>query len=298
MKQLKDRENLKYLFIVNPKAGNGKALKSIGYINKYMSDKNLSFDFIYTEKPKDGIALVTENIDKYDIFVALGGDGTINEVAEGISINGKGILSIIPLGTGNDLAKVVYKKAKLKEVLDIITSGEIKEMDICRVNHGYFFNVASIGLDAQVIVNYNQLNRFKGKIKYIFSVFYTIFNFIYRNLEIDIDGKNYNREITLVAMGNGKYYGGFFKILPDANIDDGKLHICIVKKVDSCKIFFLAPLLLFGFHKNISKYVEISKCDKILIKSKKPYNLNLDGEILEKTRIAEIRIDGKIKVIY
>lgn len=289
---------MKYLFIINPKAGSGKTLKYIDTIKAYMKEKNLEYKIEMTKGKNHASDLVMENRDDFQVFVAVGGDGTNKEVAEGIIRAKKGILAILPLGTANDLAKVIYGRQNIRKILDRISLGEEKSIDVIRADDEYCFNIASVGFDAQVIVNYNNLKHFRGKIKYFIAVIYTIFNFKYRNLEIEIDGRKIKEQVTLLAMGNGKYYGEFFKILPDAKIDDGYLHICLIKKLSRLKIIFLAPILLVGKHKYLKKYAEFYKCEEILIISKEKIFLNLDGEIVENTKLAKLEIYGKMKIIY
>lgn len=287
-----------YLFIINPIAGKGKALRFIEYIERYMEENKLAYNLIYTEKTGQATGLVLENIEDYDVFVAVGGDGTIKEVAEGISKAGRGILASLPLGTGNDLAKVLYGGNNLEKALYKITHKPVRYIDVCRVNAGYFTNIGSIGFDAQVIVNYINMKKFSGRIKYFLAVVYSLFTFKYRNLKIDLDGEEYKGEITLLAMGNGSYYGGYFKVLPEAKLDDGFLHVCMVKKLGRLKIFLLAPFLLFGLHKPFKKYVKFYRVKNAKVTSKHKFYLNLDGEILESTNSANFYIGGKIPIIY
>ncbi len=287
-----------YLFIINPRAGRFSTSKIGELIASHMEREGKTYKIVYTEKKKDATRLVIDNIDNYQVFVAVGGDGTIKEVAEGISISRRGILAVLPLGTGNDLAKVLYKTRELGKILNKITKNRISYIDTARVNKDYFFNIASLGYDAQVIVNYNKMEKFKGKFKYFLAVIYSLFNFKYREVSLKTEDFSYQGKITLLAIGNGKFYGGFFKVLPEAEIDDGYLHICLVKKISRIKIFFLAPFLIFGLHKPFKSYVVFLKAREVQVQSRDNFKLNLDGEIIEETSLARYFIGERIKIIY
>ena len=287
------------LFIINPIAGGGKANSLISQIKESMDKHNRKYDIILTSKPKEAIEISKENVDKYEIIVAVGGDGTINEVAKGIISTGRGTLGIIPGGTGNDMAKSLGISMDPQKSLEILNRGFKKEIDIGTVNNSSFFNIASVGLDAEVIENHNKFkSRIRGGKVYILSVIYTLFNFKDKDLEIEIDGKILNEKIMLLAVGNGKYYGGGMKIIPTAKINDGFLHICIVSGISKIKTMILFPTIFKGNHIKYEKYVRIYKAKKIKIKSKTKISINVDGEVFPQEKEIEFKLNSqKLQVI-
>ena len=287
------------LFIINPIAGGGKAKKIIPLIQDSMSKHKKNYDIISTTKPKEAIDIAKDNVDKYEVIVAVGGDGTINEVAKGIISTGRGTLGIIPGGTGNDMVKSLGISTNPEDSLETIVKGFRKEIDIGRINDVSFLNIASLGFDAEVTVNHDKFKgRVKGKLVYILSVIYTLFDYKDKRLEIDIDDEKLDEDILLLAVGNGKYYGGGMKILPSAEVDDGYLHICIVSGIGKIKTLFLFPTIFKGNHINHRKYVKVYKAKTIKVRSKKEIFLNIDGDIFPKEKEIQFRIDKKkLKVI-
>lgn len=287
------------LFIINPIAGGGKAKELIPLIEEFMNKHKRAYNIISTTKPKEAIDIAKENVDNYEIIVAVGGDGTINEVAKGIIGTGRGTLGIVPGGTGNDMIKSLGISMDPEESLKTIVKGFRKEIDIGKINNINFLNIASVGFDAEVIVNHDKFKgKVKGKLVYILSVIYTLFNYRDKRLEIDIDGEKLVEDILLLAVGNGKYYGGGMKILPSAKIDDGYLHICIVSGIGKIRTLFLFPTIFKGNHINYNKYVKIYKARNIRVKSKKEIFLNIDGDSFPKEKEIQFKLDNnKLNVI-
>lgn len=288
-----------YLFIVNIIAGGNKSKAIIPIIEDFMTGKEHSYEIEKTSYSKEATNIVEQNIEKYKVFVAVGGDGTINEVCQGLINKKKGKLGIIPGGTGNDLARDLGIPLEPSKSLKNILNGKVMELDVGKANGYNFMNIASIGYDAEVINNYNKFrNRIHGKLSYIFSVIYTLIGFKSINMEFEIDGEKFKGAYTLLAIGNGKYYGGGFKILPDAIINDGNLHLCTITHLSKLKIILLFPTILFGKHVDLVKYVKIYKVKNLKIKLNKPIWLNLDGELVEKTRDVNFSLERyKVKLI-
>lgn len=287
------------LFIINPIAGGGKAKSLISQIEKTMDKYNRNYDILFTKEPKEAIKIAKQNVDNYEIIVAVGGDGTINEVAKGIISVGRGILGIVPGGTGNDMAKSLGISMDPEKSLEMLNRGFKREIDIGKVNNSSFLNITSVGLDAEVIENHNKFkNRIKGVAVYILSAIYTLFNFKDKDLEIEIDGKLLKEEIMLFAVGNGKYYGGGMKIIPAAQVNDGFLHICIVSGISKLKTMILFPTIFKGNHIKYKKYVRIYKAKEIKIRAKTKISINVDGEMFPKEKDIEFKLSSqKLKVI-
>ena len=287
------------LFIINPIAGGGKAKNLIPLIKNSMEKHKKDYDIILTTRPKEAIDIAKDNVDNYEIIVAVGGDGTINEVAKGIINAGKGTLGIVPGGTGNDMIKSLGISMDPEESLETIIKGVEKEIDIGKINSSSFLNIASVGFDAEVIVNHDKFKgRVKGKLVYILSVIYTLFDYKDKRLEIYIDGEKLEEDIMLMAIGNGKYYGGGMKILPTSKINDGYLHICIISGISKIRSLYLFPTLFKGNHINYKKYVKLYKAKEIKVKSKEELFLNIDGDSFPKEKEIKFKLDNnKLKVI-
>lgn len=287
------------LFIVNPVAGGGRAKELVPLIKEIMDKHKKDYVITLTTKPKEAIELVERNANIYDTIVAVGGDGTVNEVARGLINVGKGTLGIVPGGTGNDMAKSLNIDMDPREALELLCNGTIKPIDIGKINGHKFLNIASVGFDAEVVFNnVNIKKKIKSGISYAISVVYTLINFKNKKVEIEIDGKTIKDNIILMAVGNGKYYGGGMKILPMAKVDDGFFHICIVSKARKTKLLFLFPTIFKGNHIKYNKYVQIYKSKNIKVKSEEKIMLNIDGEIIPNINEIEFSMEEiKLNVI-
>lgn len=269
------------LFIVNPVAGGGKPKETIPLIKKYMELNGTRYKVIETKEPMEAIEISEKYAQEYNTIVAVGGDGTINEVAKGLIRAKTGVLGIIPSGTGNDISKSLGISQNPEESLQAIINNNIKSMDIGLVNGLPFLNIASIGFDAETVKNTNRVKRIlKGKAAYIIGVLVTLLSYRSRYISFTIDEKEYSRKFLLIAVGNGSFYGGGMKILPMAKIDDGYFHICIVKNISNFKALFLFPTIFKGNHLKYEKYIEIFKVKRIIIKNEKNTLINLDGELI------------------
>lgn len=277
---------MKHLFIINPKAGKGKAVTFIKEIKEYFKDKEDYF-IETTEREGHATSLVREYVDRNDYRVySIGGDGTLNEVLNGI-IGSNSSLAVIPAGTGNDFIKSIMEGGNNKDILRRTIEGTEEFIDLGKINKKYFINISSVGFDAAVTQNARYLKRkpfVSGKLAYLFSIFLTMYKFKGIDVDIIIDGVTIKRKILLIAIANGKYYGGGMKVAPDAKVTDGLLDICIVNNMSMWRVFRLFPKLIIGRHGDIEE-VEFLKCESILIKGKESFPINMDGEILNNNEI-------------
>lgn len=271
---------MNHLFIINPAAGKGKGVKYAEAIRNYFKHRNEPYYIEFTKGPGDASRIAKDYVstDHYRVY-SIGGDGTLNEVLNGI-VNSSSSLAIIPSGSGNDFFR------NLDDVLDesLLTRtihGTEKFIDIGKVNDRYFINVASAGIDAEVVFNANRFKKlplFNGMVAYVAGVFYTVFKYKSFNSTVTIDHVNYDKETLLLAVANGKYYGGGMKIAPSANIDNGYLDIYHIDKANPFRILKLFPLLIKGRHESI-KEVTYFKSKNVKISSDLGFLLNIDGEI-------------------
>lgn len=273
---------MKHLFIINPVAGNGRTLEYVEKIKTLLGNKE---DYIIEITQREGHAteLAKQYTSKQDYRVyAVGGDGTVNEVLNGMAET-KSSLAIIPAGSGNDFARTIYpSKYDEKELLSRLLTAESRLVDLSKVEDKYFLNIASVGLDAEVASNANQIKKcrfIKGEFAYILGIFKTLASFKINPLKVVIDKKIVlNKRILLMAVANGKYYGGGIKIAPKANVKDGQFDIYLVNDMGLIRILNVLPKLFKGTHEEV-KEVEVYKAQQVKIWSKDPITVNIDGEI-------------------
>lgn len=290
---------MEYLFIINPTAGKGRGLKYISIVEEYFKDKPEKYIIKLTEYKDHAkeIAKYYSCQKDYHIF-AVGGDGTVNEVLNGM-IGSNSTLSIIPCGTGNDFVKTLYSNSSLNNSIENHIYGNSSYIDIGKVNDRYYLNISSVGFDAEVVFNARKFKYTKmipSSFAYLAGVIYTAFKFDSLELNIQIDDLNIKQNTFLLAVSNGKCYGGGIIITPEANITDGKFDICNIRKVGILTILLSIGKALKGNLKVI-KEVSYHKGKTIIVSSEKDFSLNVDGELL-RTNYAKFQVISEgIKVM-
>lgn len=278
---------MKWIFIVNIKSGQGKSLKELSTIHKVMRKHHQDYEIIKTEE----VLHATKLANKYNkndnvCLVSMGGDGTLNEVVNGIN---EGVnLAVIPSGTGNDFFRLIADQNKSIEELitDLISYQSIK-VDYCQIKYdhhtSYFINSASFGLDVDVYVDAIKLikNKFLTKsMAYNLAISKNIFFPKKNRITYTVDdGQPIEINTMIFAIMNGRYYGNGFKPTADALIDDGLLDLCIIKPLTLSKITKLLPKYKKGTLTNKEKEVINLKAQKIKIHSLKTITAERDGEL-------------------
>jgi diacylglycerol kinase (ATP) len=234
------------IFIVNPIAGGGRARKYIRSIQERCQKEQRNYQIIQTSKPKEATEIALMFRDSKYLVVAVGGDGTVNEVMTGI-LESEAILGILPYGSGNDVASSF--KIFPYNALDILMQEKSEKVDVATVNGKYFLGVASCGFDTEVNRTANRIPRFiKDATLYISSIFITLITFRAPLLTIELPTETIHKEIMLLAVGHGDRYGGGMLITPKASRNDGLFDLCIVGKVSKLELIRLIPKVYKGLH--------------------------------------------------
>ena len=291
-----------HVFIINPIAGKGHAVQMIGDIKSRFKDFIQSFEISITEAPEHATEIAKKAAsggEEVRIY-SVGGDGTLNEVVNGIAGFPNVELGIIPCGSGNDIARYLYPvmdPLKLIRVLPISTS---KTIDLGKLNEKYFFNIASIGFDAEVVRNSRYFKRFpliSGSMSYILAVLVTLIKCKKYKLRITLDNKTpIEKDFLLTIFANGSYYGGGMLAAPSAKMDDGIFDFYLVDSLPRRKILKFFPLFRRGEHGNMEE-VNMSRGTRAIVESENPFPLNIDGEVRLETRTAIDLIPQHIKVL-
>jgi diacylglycerol kinase (ATP) len=289
---------MKHLFIVNPAAGKGKGSKYIDEIKDFFKSRNDEYIIETTEFPGHATDIAKRYSGITDLTVySVGGDGTLNEVLNGIDINSNS-LAIIPAGSGNDFFKSISGISE-KNILRRTIKGNLQYFDLGRVNGIFFLNISSVGIDAEVAQNADRFKKvpyIPGLFAYIMGIFFTVFKFRSSNLKINIEGEEFFRRTLLLAVANGKYYGGGMKLAPAADPQDGYFDIYHVDNLSPLKILLLFPKLIKGTHENL-KEVSYFKGKEVEIISDNEVSLNIDGEILKALKFNFEIIPKALKII-
>ena len=291
---------MEHLFIINPEAGKGRSLGYIEKIKNYFKNVDEPYYIEVTKYPGHATEIVKSYTALKDYRVyAVGGDGTLNEVLNGIVGTGS-VLAVIPCGSGNDFVKSIVEDDNIEDIFLSTLRGKEKYIDLGKINDRYFINISSVGFDSEVVYSANSIKKFKfipGPTAYILGIIITLFKFKFIKTIITIDGVKLEKEILLAAIANGRCYGGGVKISPKSDISDGIFDLCIVDKVSKLKIFLLFPRAIKGTHENI-KQVNFYKGRNISIVSKKEFVLNIDGELIKEKEVKCELIRNGIKVLF
>lgn len=270
----------KLLFIINPIAGTKSKKDLPKLIKEHLSD-NFTFQIIYTERALHATEIATDNQDDFDAIIAVGGDGTINEVARGLIGNGTP-MGIIPMGSGNGLARHMKLPLSLHKAIQVFNSFQIEAIDTCKVNNEHFLITSGVGFEAQIGHRFAQ-QKGRGFKNYIKAVINSIKGYKCDHYKIEIDGKTINTQAFTLSVANANQYGNDAFISPLSNIQDGLMNLCIIHPFPTLMSGNItAKLLTKRIHK--SRYYENILGKKISITSKNDQTYHVDGEPLINTK--------------
>ena len=289
---------MKHLFIINPVAGKGHANKYIKEIEDYFKDKQETYAIELTKEPGHATKIAKEHVKNQDWRIySIGGDGTLNEILNGM-VGSQSALGVIPAGSGNDFFRsldAVQDSTLIKRTIE----GQVKKCSLGQVNKRYFLNVASAGIDAEVVYNARQFKKLpflNGQGAYILGIFYTVFKYKSFNSKITLNDKIHHNSTLLLAMANGRYYGGGMKIAPRADIYSKSFEVYHIDEAKPLRIIKLFPTLIRGAHDTL-KEVQSYQTSKLSIYSKEGFMLNVDGEIERVERANFSLIEEGVNII-
>lgn len=289
---------MRILYIVNPTANSGKAKSAIERIEERMNGSVAHYEIQTTTEPGDATIIAKENAALYDVICAVGGDGTIREVAIGLIEANAGSLGIIAAGTGNDIAKGMGWDKDFDQAIDRILKGNQKKIDVGWVNGELFLNIATIGFDAAVVEAANRIKRvIKSHLSYTIGLVSAFFS--YRNIPATVkyEGHSSQPNLLLIAVGNGRFYGGGFEICPEAKWDDGLFDVTIVHDLSKLRLLRLFPSILSATHKKHHKYVSMERSPWVEVKIDQPFVLNIDGDLREQPAGTEVHFQLEREVL-
>ncbi len=290
------------LVIYNPTAGRGRVLQYWPQVAKALHETGVVFEAAATKGPLDAVRLAEEAPVNFSAVVGVGGDGTIHEIVNGLMRASKEMetipLGIIPLGNGDDFAKIIPPETPIggkqfdwREAVRKIADGETNLFDCGRIQGGlfhsetidgpqYFMNGMDIGFGAQTTYNLKHIPRFlTGLSAYLTAVIKTLIDYKIPKLRLEIDDlPPFEQDATLTAIMNGRSFGSGFWVCPEARADDGLFDVLVSQAVDRLTIMRLTPMFMKGEHLNES-VLKLYHAKRIVIESMESVAVEVDGEI-------------------
>lgn len=278
-------------FIVNPASGSSRSRsKDVAQLIDQYLDKTVFIpEITFSSAPGQSFILSREAADQgIDIVVAVGGDGSVNEVAKGLT--GYNVtLGIIPIGSGNGLARHLNIPMDISKAIEILNLGKTMLIDTVSINDNQFISIAGVGFDALVADKFAQ-SETRGFLTY-FRIATRAYPFYKpKKYELDIDGEIIKRRALFISFANSDQFGYNTTIAPNADITDGLIDVCIVQKIPMFKAPLIAHLLLA---KKIdqSSYVEIIKARQVFLRRRKNEIINIDGEPVLLSRNLSLKVN-------
>lgn len=264
------------LFIINPISGGKKKQKIPALIDAYLDKSKFNSNYRFTEYVGHAAEIAEEAASKsFDVIIAVGGDGTINEIAPKVMQSGK-VLGILPFGSGNGLARFLKIPMNTKKAIELINSYHVKLIDTAKLNNKHFFNMAGMGFDAHISAVFAG-NKSRGLKGYVQLGLREVISYKPQKYLIEIDGTAYKRDAVIVSVANSSQYGNNVHISPKSSLEDGLLDVCIIKPFPVYKLPVLAyQMLRATTHR--SSMVEIIRGKNIKITREMEGYIHLDGE--------------------
>ncbi|MBE6927392.1 MAG: diacylglycerol kinase family lipid kinase [Ruminococcaceae bacterium] len=295
---------MKHLFIINPAAGKYDHTGEYSQkIREACEKRCLAYEILVSRAPGDCTKIAQAAAatgDPVRIY-ACGGDGTLNEVVNGVAGYMNAAVTNFPCGSGNDFIKIFSDPSAFRDCGRLL-DGDIATFDLirCQRDH-YSINICSMGLDARVGTNmskYKRLPLVSGKGAYLLSTGVNVLKGIAEHYVVDIDGERFDADQTLICLSNGRWYGGGFNPTPEAEPDDGLMDVLLIKKVSRVTVAKVIGKFKAGRYAEFPQYIRHFKAKKVTIDCDKRSEINLDGELLMAKKAIFELVPQAIRFIY
>ena len=294
---------MKHLFIINPAAGSKDRTKDYtANIQRLCDQRGLDYEIKVSEAPGHCTILArqaAETGEEYRIY-ACGGDGTLNEVAAGAAGFPNVAVTVYSGGSGNDFVKIFNETAPFFDLERLLDADETT-FDMIRCNDDLSLNICSVGLDARIgtdVSNYKRLPLLSGFRAYAASTVVNVIRRIAEHYVIEINGEVIDGKKTLVCVCNGRFYGGGFNPVPDADPSDGMLDVLVIEKVSRLKVAKVIGKYKNGKHKDLSNIIRYFRTNRIKVLCDKETPINLDGELRHGQEILFTVAKEKLRFFY
>ena len=292
-----------HLFIINPAAGSRDRTKQYSLaIHEICTARDLDYRIEVSSAPGECRRIAREAAESgqpYRIY-ACGGDGTLNEVVSGAAGYDNVSVSVYSGGSGNDFVKL-FSDPKAFFDLERLLDAEEAQFDLIRCNDDFSLNICSVGLDARIgtdVANYKRIPLLSGFRAYAVSTIVNVIRGISEHYVVEINDETIDADQTLICACNGRFYGGGFNPVPEADPTDGLLDVLLIKKVSRLQVAQVIGKFKDGRYKELPHLVRHFKTKQLIVRCDKPNSINLDGE-LRVSDTVDIRVaQEKIRFFY
>jgi len=274
---------MKHLFLINPAAGKKDSTQ---FCTEQIQDlcRGLDVEILVSRKPGDLTRFAREAAETgQEIRIyACGGDGTLNEVVNGAAGYSNVAVTSWPVGSGNDFVKVFSDPARFRS-LSALLDAEETSFDLIRCGDRYALNICSIGIDARIAAEmsrYKKLPLLSGFGAYALSTLVNVIKGIHEPYVVELNGTRIDGHQTLICVCSGRYYGGGFNPVPDAELDDGELDVLMIRPVSRLQVAGLIGAYKAGRYSELPDWIRHFRTTKISVSCEKTSVVNLDGEAL------------------
>jgi len=293
----------KWCFIVNPIAGGGFGRELLPELEKQLANRSLDASILLTERHDHAIELSGKSLEKgCSHIIAVGGDGTMNEVARPLIGQVQVTTGLIPAGTGNDFNQILgFPDRFSEEHWNIFFQKSTIKMDVGEVNGLYFLNGIGLGFDAQVAAkNYvepGEVAKGSGKNKYLWHIISTLL--FYKEGKATINSRNQKKETDcfMNTIAVGRRFAGSFLLTPEAIANDGLLDVCMIKKLNLLQRFKILSMVSKGSHIEDRK-VDYYQTEKLSVDFGKRVPFHVDGELHFDTTFEVGLLPSALNIIY
>jgi YegS/Rv2252/BmrU family lipid kinase len=289
--------------ILNPASSGGKTIKLLPVVSALFARSGRAHDIYVTARAGETGDVAHQMIERgHTTVVAIGGDGTINEVASAILADGRGVtLGIIPSGNGSDFVRTLGLPKSPPEAVGLILRSAPVKIDAGSVsfNDGtqrYFLNIAGLGFDS-IVAEYTIGSRLPGStLPYIVSVLRAMR--VYKNMQMKVESPDFTWEgrAASVLVANAKYFAGGMKIAPMAEIDDGKLDLAVLGDLTKFEMVRATPGLYGGKHVNNPKFIHFVTTE-MRVTSERPVRVQVDGELTQTGPVTFKVLPGALSIL-
>lgn len=277
-----------FVFIRNPRAGRGRSRDLEAILRAHLLPTGAEYEVQTTSERYHATDLARSAVNKFDVVVAVGGDGTAHEVANGV-VGSQACMSVLPMGSGNDFGQLLGMPSDPEKALDAITRGQVREFDVGQFatsggtkdvsSSRYFINSFGVGLDAAIANEARRISWLKGLPQYFLATLQTLRWYKGQSYQVGLDGSTQTSRLYLVCVGNGDREGGGFRVTPDARPDDGKFQVCLVDEFPVSRALRVLPLAMRGKHGRAAG-IDLVDATRVTINSDTGFIAHADGEIV------------------